>query len=189
MRDLLAAAAAAVLLALAGCAVVPLGSPTPSLQNVAAFRAAALPPLALGNFTLAADRDASLDRRVAMRAVVLHSPSGGSFAAYLKETFAADLRAAGLLDPRAECVISAQLTDNQLTVPTGVASATLSARFTVTRGSSPVYSKELQASYQWSAEFIGFEALPNALNVYEQLYRKLTRNLLEDPEFLAAVKR
>jgi hypothetical protein len=178
--------AAALLLALAACSV-PLGPPVATAQNVTAVRAQRLPPMALGTFSLAPGRDASLDQSVSMRTTFLRSPYAGSFSAYLKESMATDLRAAGLLDPQAPVVIDAQLTENQLSVPSGVARASLGARFGVKRAGVPVYDKELRASSEWSAGFVGIEALPNALNVYEQLYRKLTRTLLEDPDFRSAV--
>jgi hypothetical protein len=176
-------------LALAGCAMAPMGKPVPSMENIGKARGAGLPPMALGSFTLAPGKEPSLDQKVSIRTNTIYSPFESSFAAYLKETLAADLRAAGLLDAQSPVVVGAQLTDSQISVPVGEASATIAARFTVSRAGAPVYAKELRARSEWKAEFNGFEALPMAVNRYEQLYRQLTAALLDDAEFRAAVKR
>lgn len=174
---------------LAGCAITPLGPPVPSVDTIAKARAAGLPPLALGAFALAPGKDPGLDQKVSIRTNTIHSPFGSSFAAYLKETLAGDLRGAGLLDPASPVVISGQLTDSRIDAPVGASTATLAARFSVNRAGAVVYAKELRADSSWSSGFVGAEAVPMAVNHYEQLYRQLAGKLLEDGEFRAAVKR
>jgi len=186
-RSVVAALASAALLA--GCAIAPMGPPVPSAENIMKARSAGLPAMAVGAFVLAPGKDPALDQKVSLRTNTIHSPYGSSFAAYLKETLASDLRGAGLLDPAAALVISGELTDSRLDVPMGMASAAIAARFSVNRAGAPVYTKELRADSSWNAGFNGFEAVPTAVNRYEQLYRQLAGKLLEDPEFLAAVKR
>jgi hypothetical protein len=188
MRAWLAAVLAGASL-LAGCAIVPMGPPAPSMENILKARGAGLPPLALGTFALAPGKDPSLDHKISIRANTIHSPFQSSFAAYLKETLAADLRAAGLLDPQAPLVIAGQLTDSRIEVPIGSASAAVAARFTVSRAGVEVYAKELRADASWAAEFNGFEAVPMAVNRYEQLYRQLAGKLLDDADFRAALRR
>ena len=186
---MLRAAALGALLLAGGCAVAPMGMPVPSFDNVARVRAANLPPLALGTFHLAAGKPASMDQRISIRSNTLHSPFGSSFSAYLKESLAADLRAAGVLDPAAALVISGQLTDSQVEVPADTATATVAARFVVSRGGAALFDKELRASASWPSSFIGVEAIPMALNRYQVLYRELGAMLVSDPEFQAAVRR
>lgn len=175
--------------ALGGCAIAPLGPPGPSMENIAAARAAGIPPLALGTFRLAPGGDPSMDQKISIRTNVLHSPVDNSFAAYLKAALAADLRAAGLLDPASATVLSGELTESRIDVPSGQASASLAARFRVARGSVALYDRELRVADTWTAGFVGAEAVPMAVNHYEVLYRKLTKKLLEDREFRAAVSR
>lgn len=190
MRRVLAGVAAAfALIALSGCALAPLGAPIPSVENIGKARAAGLPPMALGTFTLAPGQPADMDQKISIRSNKLYSPYGSSFAAYLKQSLASDLHAAGLLDPAAPVVIAGQLTDSRIEVPVGPASATVAARFSVTRSGQVVYAKELRARAAWEAGFVGAQAVPEALNRYEQLYRQLTAMLLGDPEFQVAVKR
>lgn len=189
MKEPLTWVAGAVLAALlAGCAIAPMGAPIPSVQNIGKARAAGVPPLALGDFRLAPGKPASLDQSVSIRTNRIHSPFGSSFSSYLKESLAADLRAAGLLDDASPIVLSAQLTDSQVDVPVGTARATLAAVFTVTRSGVRVYERELRVEDTWHASFIGAEAIPMGLNHYGQLYRRLAGELLDDPLFRAAVK-
>lgn len=176
------------MLLLAACAIAPMGAPIPSVQNVAKARSAGLPPLALGDFVPAAGRDAAMDRSISIRTNMVHSPYGSSFAAYLRESVAADLRAAGLLDPASAIVLAGELTDSRIDVPVGLASAAVAARFVLTRGGVRMYERELRASESWNASFIGAEAVPMALNHYGALYRKLVTELLEDPAFQAAAR-
>ncbi|AMO25320.1 hypothetical protein UC35_07920 [Ramlibacter tataouinensis] len=181
--------AAASLLALAGCAIAPMGTPIPSVDNIGKARAAGIPPLALGQFALAPGKPPGLDQSISIRTNTVHSPFGSSFSAYLKESLAADLRAAGLLDPASPLVLAGELTDSRIEVPVGTASGTVAARLTLTRSGTQLYAKELRAQASWQAPFVGVEAVPMAVNHYQELYRQLTRTLLEDPEFQAAVRR
>lgn len=182
------AALACVLAAgLAGCAIAPMGQPIPSVQNVAKARAAAIPPLALGEFKLAPGKPPGLDQSVSIRTNRIHSPFGSSFSSYLKETLAADLRTAGLLDPNSPFVLSGQLTESQLEVPVGAANAAVAARLILTRAGVRVYDRELRASSTWQAPFVGAEAIPMGINRYTSLYRQLASDLLDDPQFRAAL--
>jgi len=176
-------------LAVGGCALAPLGHPVPSMANIAAARSADLPPMALGPFQLAAGKSPVLDQRVSIRSNNLYSPYSSSFSAYLRETLATDLRAAGLLDSASTTIVSGELTDSRIDVPTGTASATVAARFTVTRGGATLYVKELRARTTWASGFVGAEAVPMAVNHYEQLYRQLVASFLGDAELQAAVRR
>lgn len=174
---------------IAGCAMLAMGPPVPSVDNIGKARAAGLAPVALGEFKLAAGLPAAVDQRISIRTNTFFSPFGSSFASYLKESLATDLRAAGLLDPASPVIVSAELTDSRIDVPTGPATATVAARFVVTRAGARVYARELRANAAWNAPFIGIEAVPPALNRYQNLYRELNTALLSDPEFQAAVKR
>lgn len=189
MKPALSVALVAVVLATSGCAVAPLGQPVPSIATISAARAAGLPPMGLGSFKLAAGKDPGMDQSISIRTNRLYSPFGSSFSAYLRETLATELRSAGLLDPASPVVVSAELTESRIEVPSGLASASLAARFAVTRAGAQVYAKELRADANWTAGFVGAEAVPMAVNQYEQLYRRLVASLLADPELQAALRR
>jgi hypothetical protein len=173
---------------LAGCAQLQLGQPVPSIDNIQKARASGIAPLSLGHFAIAPGKDVSLDQKVSARSNTIYSPYASSFARYLKETLAADLAAAGLLDPASAIVVEGWLTDSQLDVPTGQARGSVAARFTLTKAGARIYDKEHRASATWAASFVGVEAVPGAINEYGLLYRKLVAMLLDDPAFRAAAK-
>jgi hypothetical protein len=177
------------LLSLGGCAVAPLGAPVPSTDNITRARAAAMPPLAVGEFKRDVGMPPGADRNISLRTNTLYSPYDNSFAAYLREAVSTDLRAAGLLDPSSPLVLSGYLTDSHIELPSGTAHATVAARFVLTRAGSTVYDKELRARAEWQAGFVGIEAIPMAINRYQLLYRELTGMLLADPQFQGAVRR
>lgn len=183
----LAGAALAVLL-VAGCARVPLAPPSPAMDSIVAARAAGIAPVSLGEFRLAPGRPASVDQSVTARTNTFYSPYGDSFAQYLKEALAADLRAAGLLQADAATTVEGWLTDSRLEVPNGPASAAVAARFVVVRSGRTLYDRELRAEDRWQAPFIGVEAVPDAVNRYGLLYRRLAADLVADPAFRAAVR-
>ncbi|MCB2036597.1 MAG: hypothetical protein KDF56_06790 [Ottowia sp.] len=172
-----------------GCAQIQMGAPVPSVDNMQLARASGMPLVALGSFKPAPGVAASLDQGVSVRTNTVYSPYDHSFAKYLKEALAVDLAAAGLLDPASRRTIEADLTDSRLDVPSGQAEGSVAARFSVTREGARMFDKELRASAQWEAPFVGAEAIPAALNQYGLLYRKLVRQLLEDREFQAALRR
>lgn len=184
----LAASAALAMLVLAGCARVPLAPPSPAMDSIVAARGAGISPVALGSFRLAPGLPAAIDQSVTARTNTFYSPYGNSFAQYLKEVLAADLGAAGLLQPEAATIVEGWLTDSRLEVPTGAASAALAARFVVRRSGRKLYDRELRVQARWQASFVGVEAVPDAINRYGVLYRQLAADLVADPAFRAAVR-
>jgi hypothetical protein len=188
MSRLVGIAALAGALVLGGCARMPLGPPSASMDNIVVARSSGIAPVSLGEFRLAAGRPAALDEAVTARTNTYYSPYANSFAQYMKETLAADLRAAGLLDPASTTVVQGWLTDSRFEVPSGAAKAAVAARFVVLRAGKAVYDRELRAEADWKASFIGAEALPDAVNRYGQLYRRLSATLLSDPDFRAAAR-
>jgi len=179
---------AVVGLTAAACAT-PMAAPGPSIDNLQRLRRAEVPPMALGEFRLAPGLPADMDRRVNVRGSTVTSPTGGSYALFLKETLAAELRAAGRLDAASGIVISGQLTESEADAGLDVGIARLGATFVVTRDGREVYRKALRAEERWVSSFYGAVAIPMALNQYTGLYGKLVTRLLEDPDFGAAIQR
>jgi|GEM_PF-1553708 len=181
----LAAGAGAALL-LAGCASA-LGEPAGSLAGVQLVRAAGIKAIALGRF----DADPALppraDRALDIRAAALKPPSGSTFSAYLGATLAAQLRAAGALDPRAPTVVSGRLVENRISAGFGTGRAAVAARFTVLRDGKPLYAKRLAVEARWTSNVIGAVAFMEAEGRYSGLYDELVGKLLADPDFQDAV--
>lgn len=175
--------------AMTGCAQLMLGQPQASAENLQKARATGMAPVALGSFALAAGKPADMDKAMSVRSNSVQSPVSGSFALHLKETLAAELAAAGLVDPASTTVIAGTLTDSVLDVPVGRGTGTLAARFVVTRDGAQRYDKELRVSADWDAPFVGAVAIPAAMNEFSALFRKIVGKLFDDPDFVSAVKR
>ena len=174
---------------LTGCAQIQLGAPAISVDNIQKAKAADMPPVAVGEFGLAAGKDKAMDAGIGMRSNTISSPIQGSFAQYLKENLAVELRGAGLLDPASKTVISGKLTDSMADAASSQGKGSLGAQFTVMRDGRKVYDKDLRVSATWESSFVGAVAIPAAVNQYTALYRSLIGKLLDDPEFRSAVKR
>jgi len=178
---------AVVSLTMAACAT-PMATPGPSIGNLQRLRKADVPQMALGDFRLAPGLPVAMDRRVNVRGSTVTSPTGGSYALFLKETLAAELQAAGKLGAASGIVIAGELTESEANAGIDVGVAKLGATFVVTRDGREVYRKPLRVEESWTSSFYGAVAIPMALNQYTGLYSKLVTRLLEDPEFVAAIR-
>lgn len=177
-----------LVVAATGCAQVKLGEPVPSMENVASAKKLAPANAAVGEFSLSPGKPSAIDRAVVIRSNTFYSPYSSSFALYLKENLALELRAAGVLNPAAPVRIDAWLLESDVDAGMQEGNATLAARFTVKKGESRIYERELRATAQWASTFIGAAAIPAAVNEYTLLYRKLISSLLEDPAFRSAIQ-
>jgi hypothetical protein len=172
---------------LAACSQVPIGAPVASVANIQ--KARALSPLALGEFGVAPGRSASLDSGPTVRGHAIAPPTQNSFAQYLKETLATELRGAGRLSASSDVVLSGWLTEGELDASMSQGHGQVAARFVAVRGGTSVYDKELRASSSWESSFLGPVAIPAAANGYGGLYRQLVSELLSDEDFIKAVAR
>ncbi|RYE38234.1 MAG: hypothetical protein EOP24_47465 [Hyphomicrobiales bacterium] len=182
-------AALGTVLVLSGCAQVKLGTPVASADNIQAAKASGLPSTSVGAFTLAAGVPKSVDQAVSIRSNSFFSPFDSSFAKYLQETLTAELRAAGLFEASATTIISGELTKSAVEAGASQGTASLGARFKLTRSGSALYEKELVVNDSWDSSFVGAVAIPSAANHYTALYARLVKQLLEDVDFRKAVKR
>jgi hypothetical protein len=183
-------AAAAVLLLSTNCAHVVMTPPQPTMENTLRLRGTNMAPVQLGTFTLDSRLSESADKSMSMRgANSVTSPVDGSFTQYLKATLAEELKAAGLLDPKSNIVITGALVETQLHTDIGTATGLLMAHFVVKRDGVTRYDRELTASDSWESSFMGAVAIPAAANHYQGLFRKMVSTLLDDKDFKAAVSK
>jgi hypothetical protein len=154
---------------------------------VEAIRHTTLPPLAVGEFLPVPALRETADKSLASRAGLIR-PEGKSFAAYLGETIATQLKAAGRYDPQSSLSISGTLTRNQLTTGIEHGRATIEAEFVVRRSGSEIFRRTMTVSAEWPGNFIGAVAIPVAEQHYSGLYPQLVEQLLTNPDFLAAVR-
>jgi hypothetical protein len=176
-----------MVLLMTGCAQVVMNAPQATMENAQRLRTASMAPVNVGTFTLGAGMDPDHDTHMPVRGINAVIPPDASFTQYLKATLAAELKASGLLDPNSNIVITGSLTDSKLSAPIGTGTASIKARFVVTRYSVKRYDRELTAMASWDSPFLGAAAIPAAINEYQGLYRKMVAELLDDPDFKAAV--
>ncbi len=170
----------------AGCAQ-SLGAHQVSLQAIEMLRADSIPAMRVGTFALAPGHNPSMDRSVTIRSVNLSSPDNGSFAAYLGKALEMDLRAAGKLDANSTLVVQGLLTDSKVDTGISTGDAVLGAKFSLSRGGSTVFEKDVTVRSQWDSSFVGAIAIPEAMNQYTALYDKLILQLLIDGDFRRAL--
>lgn len=128
-----------------------------------------------------------MDRAILVRAGTEAAPEG-SFAAYLADTLAAELKGAARFDPGSNLVVSGIITDTHLDSVMPTATARLGARFTLTKSGRTVFEKTLSVESDWDSNFAGAVAIPDAFNHYSGLFPRLAAKLFADPEFRAAAK-
>lgn len=158
----------------------------PSFETLQLLREEAVPSLALGNFTAGSDE---IGRGVRIRLSVMKAPKGRTFAEFLGSTFETELRAAGKLDPASPLRLDAVLTESHVGEDMAKGRAALGATVTLLRDSVPIFSKPYRVETRWDSDFIGAIAIPDAFRQYNSLYALLVRQVLSDPELLAATKR
>jgi hypothetical protein len=189
IRAALVTVGAAVTLQFAGCASVTLPPASGTAGNVEKLKAAGAQAMTTGEFKPAPGKATDADKGLSVRGSNSISPAKGSFALQLRDQLTADLKAAGLEAAGAKVVISAVVTDNQFEVGVSQGKARLAARFQVRRDGQLAFDKELVAASQWEASFMAAVAVPDGFNRYGALYQQLVGQLIDDPQFRAAVKR
>jgi hypothetical protein len=172
---------------LAGCALPALPPPQASLDNIQALRAADVAPMKVGAFSPAPGSPTMMDKSILVRAGTQAAPEG-SFATYLADTLAAELKGAGRLDPNSSLVLSGVITEAHADAAMPTASARLAAHFALTRSGQTVFDKTLSVEAQWDSDFVGAVAIPDAFNHYSGLFPQLAAKLFADPQFRAAAR-
>lgn len=180
-------ALAAMLAALTGCASVKMPAPVASAANADKLRTAKLAPTQVGSFKLAAGKPADMDTTLSGLRGSSVSPANGSFAGQLRDEIAAELGAAGLLDPKSRSVIEGQLTDSMVDAGMSTGRGRLAAKIQVKRDGQTLFDKEIAAEATWESSFVGAIALPAAINQYGALYKTLVGKLFDDADFKRAL--
>lgn len=176
-----------LLTVLAGCAGIEIDATGPTASTVEALRSVPLAPARVTTFRLAPGKDAAMDTALGgLRGAGL-APAKGTWSRLLQDTLVAELTAAGLYDPTADSIIDGQLTDSQVDAAISTGTARLGAQFTVTRAGRVVFDKRLVVDDSWPSSFVGAVAVPEAMNRYGALYKKLVAQLVRDPDFQQAL--
>jgi hypothetical protein len=175
----------AVTLFVAACAQqAPPYSFAPS--NVQTLKDSGSGKLRLGAFTATGQAQAA--KAIGLRGSSMSSPYG-DYPAYLKEAFRQELGEAGRLAPDAVVELSGVVSRNDIN--TGVmvvADGFLEARIVVTRAGGTVFDKQVAARTSWDTNYFGAVAIPRAIAEYPKLVSAFIAALLQDQDFLAAIR-
>lgn len=126
---------------------------------------------------------------ISLRGSTIVSPVGSSFASYLQSALEEQLKSARLYDKNSPVTLTGIMVKNSLDGNSfTMGSATISARFVVKRDNVEVYNKVKTANHTWESSFVGAIAIPNAVNNYPTAIQKLVLELLNDSEFIEAIK-
>lgn len=163
----------------------PIEDLPPSIETIRVLREQAVPPLALGSFV---SGNKAIGRTIAVRLGVLHAPKGRNFAEFLGSTFETELKAAGKLDPASRLRIDGILTESRIAEDFKKGGGMLGARITLLRDGKAAFAKDYRVEAKWNSDWIGAIAIEQAFLDYNGLYAQLVRQVLADPEFVAAAK-
>lgn len=180
------AAALVVLSALHGCA---LQAPAyaPSVANVDAMKKSGMRTVALGSFTVQAGATGATS--IGLRGTQMTSSVGSDYAAYLGEALRQELVLAGKLDPKSDTEIAGTLMKNDIAAGgINTNSGEIEARFVVRRAGATRYDSVKRSESTWESSFMGGIAIPKAQQQYPVLVQQLLRQLLADPQFVAALQ-
>lgn len=160
------------------------------METQQSLRGVSLVTVSVGDFAADKKLAPETDKELSLRGGnTVSSPVDGSFAQYLKATLVTELKAANLLDATSDTVIAGTLTGIDVDAAMSEGTGNLSAQFVITRKGQQLYSRELKIHSTWESSFVGAVAIPKAAGEAEGMFRKLVKQLLDDPEFRAALKR
>ncbi|CAB3638081.1 hypothetical protein [Paraburkholderia rhynchosiae] len=170
---------------LAACSVV--ATPySPSVENIQTLKNASPVHARIGDFQ---SQDGGSNRYpVPVRANVMRSPVGKSFADYLSNAVTQELTLAGTLSPSASVELDGILLENSVDVGIGTGVGTMSARFVVKRNDAVRYDQVKTVRGEWDSSFAAAIAVPRATQQYPLIVQKLLGALYSDPAFISAIR-
>ena len=157
----------------------------PSAENINVLQDTTQNKISLGKF---GEAKAELND-LSLRGGSLISPYNNSYSAYLTQALEEELRLAGIWDKSSNIQVSGLLIDNQMDISGfSVGTASMKAKFVVTRNTKVVFSKTISAKHEWESSFIGAVAIPAGQNNYPVLVQKLFSKLFKDSSFQQAIR-
>jgi hypothetical protein len=170
---------------LAACSVV--ATPySPSVENIQTLKSAAPVHARIGDFSRL--NGGNNRYPLAVRANVMRSPVGNSFAEYLSNAVTQELTLSGTLSPSASIELDGVLLENNVDVGIGTATGTIAARFVVKRDDAVRYDQVKTVRSEWDSSFAAAIAVPRATQQYPLIVQKLLRELYSDPAFISAIR-
>lgn len=174
---------------LVGCVSVKLPQPSVSISNLEKLRSANIVPAQVGQFSLASGKPVEMDTRLGGLRGSSIKPANETFSQQLKDTLIAELNGGGYYDEASEFVIEGELTDSKVDAAITLGTARLAAHFTVDKNNARLFDKELSVESTWESSFVGAIAIPEAINQYTALYKRLIGKLFDDEDFRKALSK
>lgn len=187
MRLLATLFSALILVLLTACAG-PAPNYSPSIDNVEAIKKSGADSLKTGSIAVAPDLKTA--ESIALRAHTMVSPVGKNYGDYIAAALRQELEMAKLFSPQATIEISGVLMKNNINAG-GMSTndGEIAVRFVVKRGNEIRFDKLKQVQQQWESSFAGAVAIPLAANNYPVMVQKLIGQLIQDPDFVQAIRK
>jgi hypothetical protein len=156
----------------------------PLIQNTQTLKRASLNKVNVGEIT-----DNKALNKLSMRGSSLVSPYDKSYGKYIVNALKLELTQAKIYDDKSDISISGELISNEIDVSGfSIGEGEISVKFAVKKGSHLAFEKLVAVKHQWESSFMGGIAIPNGANNYPVMVQKLFTKLIDDPEFIAALK-
>jgi len=169
-----------------GCAS-PAPKYSPPIDNVEAIKRSGSEPAKVETITVSSTLPGA--NSISLRAESMTAPSGNNFGDYIASALRTELELARLHNPLSPTAISGVLLKNNINAGGfSTNDGQIEVRFTVKRGDQLRYDKTKQINHQWESSFLGAVAIPAARNNYPVMVQKLITELVNDPEFVKALK-
>ena len=121
------------------------------------------------------------------------SPYNDSFADYIATALRMELGQAGCFNQQAPIVVSGTLLANSLNISPSfwgfddAWEAGMTVDFVIRSNNRTIFNKRVTKSHKWEYTHVG--GIPKAIQEYGTMVQLLVRDLVGDPEFIAATKR
>ena len=179
----LAFAASAFLVGCAGSAP----NYSPSIDNVEALKKSGAAPLKTGVIAVTPAMPGATS--LSLRANTMSSPVGGNYGDYLSAALRQELELAKLYNVASNVEVTGTLIKNNVDAGgMSTASGQMEARFVVKKNGQIRFDKVKSVTHQWESAFAGAVAIPAAANNYPVMVQKLLGALVNDADFVQAIR-
>lgn len=185
-RNVCTAAMLAVSVFTVGCAG-PAPNYAPSIDNVESLKKSSSEAAKLGTISVNADMPGG--KAVSVRGNTMVSPVGAHFGDYVAAALRQELELAKLFNAQSNLEISGVLLRNNIDAG-GISTnaGQIEVRFMVKRAGEVRFDKAKRIEQKWESSFAGAVAIPLAMNNYPVMVQKLIGELVNDADFIKALR-
>jgi hypothetical protein len=185
-RNACTAATLALSIFMVGCAG-PAPNYAPSIDNVESLKKSGVEAAKLGTVSVNADLPGG--KAMSMRGNTMVSPVGAHFGDYIAAALRQELELAKLFNAQSNLEISGTLLRNNIDAG-GISTnaGQIEARFMVKRAGEVRFDKVKMIEQKWESSFAGAVAIPLAMNNYPVMVQKLIGTLVNDADFVKALR-